>query len=72
MYRYFAISFKCKYVDIWMQYNFISHHQFIQDVTDVYIVSAFLDIMDMDEVSSQPFFPVFLNFMTTEYINFVL
>lgn len=55
-----------------MQYNFISHHQFIQDVTDVYIVSAFLDIMDMDEVSSQPFFPVFSNSMTTEYINFVL
>lgn len=69
MYRYFAIAFKCKYVDIWMQYNFRSHHQIIQDVTDVYIVFAFWDIMGMDEVSSQP---VFSNSMTTEYINFVL
>ncbi|XP_061187058.1 uncharacterized protein LOC133195217 [Saccostrea echinata] len=34
--------------------NFRSHHQFIQDVTDSYIVSTFLDIMDMEEVTSQP------------------
>lgn len=74
MYWYYAVSFKRKYVDICMQYYFRSHHQFIQDVTDAYIVSAFLDIMDMNEVSSQPSSPVFSlmnDDKKTEWLNHV-
>lgn len=74
MYWYYAVSFKRKYVDICMQYYFRSHHQFIQDVTDAYIVSAFLDIMDINEVSSQPSSPVFSlmnDDKKTEWLNHV-
>lgn len=80
MYWYYAVSLKRKYVDICIQYYFKSHHQFFQDVTDAYIVSACLDIMDMNEVSSQPSSPVislknddkkteWLNHVATDVLN---
>ncbi|KAK3107443.1 hypothetical protein FSP39_014714 [Pinctada imbricata] len=34
--------------------NFRSHHDFVNDVTDAYIIGAFLDNMDLDTITSTP------------------
>lgn len=36
------------------QFLFRSNHQFIHDVTDAYIIPAFMDNMDFDEITSEP------------------
>lgn len=33
---------------------FRPHHQFVEDVTDAFLVAAFLDIMKMDDLNSKP------------------
>lgn len=73
MYWYYAVSFKRKSVDICMQYYFRSHHQFIQDVTDAYIVhvSAFLDINELPSQPSSPVFSLMNDDKMTEWFNHV-
>ena len=56
-----------------MLLSFRPHHQFIDDVTDGYIVGTFLDTLDMDEISSTPSHaPVFSLMNDMEKTDWVL
>jgi hypothetical protein len=51
-----------------VKYIFRPHQQFVEDVTDAYIVAAFLDLMDMDDMTSTVSHPqhIPLNLMSSE------
>lgn len=52
--------------------NFRSHYQFIEDVTDAYIIGAFLDRFDMDNKTSRPSeIPVFSLVTDKEKVDWV-
>ncbi|XP_053388276.1 uncharacterized protein LOC128551443, partial [Mercenaria mercenaria] len=46
--------------------KFRPHQQFIDDVLDAYLVGVFLDMMDMETVTSEPRSPPLLNLMNNE------
>lgn len=52
--------------------NYRSHYQFIEDVTDAYIIGAFLDRFDMDNMTSKPSeIPVFSLMTDKEKVDWV-